>query len=499
MSDHIIHTSNGRLADDTPFNLVEDIVNAAVSKKNIVIHLHGGLVDETAGRAIADKLTEVYQDAGAYPIFPVWEAGLLEVLKNNLRELAGETFFKTVLKRVLRIVGRKIAQDDNARSSSSLPEVEFEIQERQLDAALDEVAQGADDVGQVRDAESLDPGTTQIAEIEERALELELEADFVLQNAVESVSEGLRARSTVDQENAVRSARPVIASTKTLMDPEAVERLVDRPESDAQSRGLISAAKVIKATIAIAKRVISRWLRGRFHGLHATAVEEILREFYLTNVGAAIWSQMKKDTEDCFQDDAHAFGGTALLTLLNDKIGTAADVNITLIGHSTGAVYIAHLLKKAQELRPSGFQFKIILLAPASTCKLAAKAFHDYQNQIVNVRIFTMTDKNEKADRLVPVLYPHSLLYFVSGVVEFEANAPLVGMNRFYDPKQYPDSKFADVRSFKNFMENSRNSIVWSVSTGKPDGMNTEAVNHGAFDDDELTQKSMQHIIKHGF
>ena len=36
--------------------------------------------------------------------------------------------------------------------------------------------------------------------------------------------------------------------------------------------------------------------------------------------------------------------------------------------------------------------------------------------------MFTMTDENEKKDRLVPVIYPHSLLYLVSGVVEPEVD-----------------------------------------------------------------------------
>ena len=42
-----------------------------------------------------------------------------------------------------------------------------------------------------------------------------------------------------------------------------------------------------------------------------------------------------------------------------------------------------------------------------------------------------MTDELEQADRLIPVIYPHSLLYFVSGVLEDEADKPLLGMERY--------------------------------------------------------------------
>jgi hypothetical protein len=40
--------------------------------------MHGNLVNEDAARGIAQSLTPEYQAAGAFPIFFVWESGLIE-------------------------------------------------------------------------------------------------------------------------------------------------------------------------------------------------------------------------------------------------------------------------------------------------------------------------------------------------------------------------------------------------------------------------------------
>ena len=55
-------------------------------------------------------------------------------------------------------------------------------------------------------------------------------------------------------------------------------------------------------------------------------------------------------------------------------MGDGTGVKITLVGHSTGAVYIAHLLKKAAEIRHQGFDFNIVFLAPCARSNVAAGA-----------------------------------------------------------------------------------------------------------------------------
>ena len=55
-------------------------------------------------------------------------------------------------------------------------------------------------------------------------------------------------------------------------------------------------------------------------------------------------------------------------------------------------------------------------------------------------RMFTMTDDAERKDGLLPVVYPRSLLYFVSGLLETgpdgkgEPGDPLVGLSTLLRP-----------------------------------------------------------------
>ena len=249
----------------------------------------------------------------------------------------------------------------------------------------------------------------------------------------------------------------------------------------------------------VAARVIKRYLADRDHGFHATIVEEILRAFYVANVGGAIWAAMKGDTRDSFGPDPAVFGGTALLQVLADRLAAGADVRVTLVGHSTGAVFIGHLLEAADGMLPAGFRFDVVLLAPAATFELAEDTFVRHRARIAGLRIFAMTDGNEKKDRLVPVLYPHSLLYFVSGVVEPDADTPLIGMERYYDAHGYPAADFPRLEPFRQIVAGTPNGAIWSVATGGGPGLESAARKHGDFDNDSKTVGSVQSILQDGF
>ena len=327
------------------------------------------------------------------------------------------------------------------------------------------------------------------------------------------MSNSLRRPDEIATDRASRAAVTVQGATATLMDPDTLDRLVDRPEPGA--RGVISVAKIVAAVISVAGRVIDRRLSGRDHGLHATIVEEVLREFYLANIGGRIWTMMKDDTRDAFGDDHRVYGGTAVLHLLNALIEDGRQFRITLVGHSTGAVFIGHLLRKAAEIRPAGFDFQVVFLAPAATFRLTKDALLPHAGQIGGLRIFTMTDDNEKADALLPPLYPHSLLYFVSGVVEDGTDMPILGMARFHDAAAFPPGPFPEVHQVRQHFDNGHlakrfdyngqhlsgiaNSLVWSVTTGAGGGLNSQSRKHGDFDNDRTTLDSVKHIIANGF
>jgi hypothetical protein len=294
----------------------------------------------------------------------------------------------------------------------------------------------------------------------------------------------------------MRSVAPVVASTTTLMDPAAIERLVG--PRDPQTRGFIETAEVVRAIVMIAARVIKRIVTKRAHGIYTTIVEETLREFYLANVGGKIWAMMKQDTADSFAPDPVEFGGTAVLTELAAAMRGGGYPKITLVGHSTGAVYISHWLQAADALLPHELQFDVVLLAPASTGALMAETLNQHGHRIRGFRMFSMTDEHERSDRLVPVLYPRSLLYFVSGVVETTADTPVAGMQRFYDSARYEPGEFPDVDTARRFFGQGAHRVVWSVAQDGL-GRNTASISHGDFDNDTATIASLRHILMSGF
>lgn len=494
MNENIVHMEGGKLTSNTPSGHVRFIVDKAVQHRGdggIVIHLHGGLVNEAAARGIAERLTPHYHRAKAFPIFFVWESGLVEVLKNNLMLVAREALLRKALKKVFNIVKRKASQSSGGRAVGSLPLIDSTEDDREFDIALD---QG--DAAKFPGAFATPADMGLLTPNEQASLEAELSLDGELIQIVQSLSNGLRKPEDIAADDAMRAVRPVVGAADTLMDPAAIDRLVDRP--DPKSRGLISSAKVVKAVVAIAIRVIRRLVIGRGHGIHATVVEEVLREFYLANIGGKIWSMMKQDTADSFGPDPEQFGGTAVIAQLAMAAAEGKAPKVTLVGHSTGAVYISHWLSAADALMPADFKFDIVFLAPASTCSLMAETLTQHGHRIGKFRMFSMTDENERKDQLVPVLYPHSLLYFVSGVVEPSADTPIVGMQRYYDNSRYDAGGFPDVERVRNFMAQGVNRSLWSVNDDGP-GLSTQALRHGDFDNDEWTVASVCHLLEHGF
>jgi hypothetical protein len=70
-----------------------------------------------------------------------------------------------------------------------------------------------------------------------------------------------------------------------------------------------------------------------------------------------------------------------------------------------------------------------LFLAPACRLDLFAGSVARKPDRFAHFRMFTMRDENEKRDRLVPFLYPRSLLYLVSGALEDIPDAALAGLD----------------------------------------------------------------------
>jgi hypothetical protein len=479
-----LHLENGRLTGETHLADVQQLFQtfaASPNKDRLAVHFHGGLVSYADGMGIAAKLIGKYADAGAYPVFFVWESGPLETIRNNIGEIAKEVFFRALLRLVLKFAKDKIAPDAGARALGVLgaPDAEVNRELNRLQKEKPEEPYDQVDVSAV-------PADATLTPEEERQFADMVRKDVALNGAV---------RSILDAEDHTRSiAAPPVAPTR--ISPHVLAEM--RLESREPERALLLPARVVKGAVIILYRVIRRAATGRAHGVYCTVFEEILREFYAGDFVKLIWDMMKKDTADAFEPDPRIFGGTAFLSALQQHWAAGNKPRIILVGHSTGAVYICHLLRHANAL-PADMQFDVVFLAPACHFQLFADTLRRFASRIHGFRLFGMHDAVERGDHLLGEAYPRSLLYFVSGVLEQEADEPLVGMERYYSGTgPYDAGSFPEIAEVKRVLGGFRRALVWSESNEGP-GLNSASKKHGDFDDDEPTVESVKNIISQGF
>jgi hypothetical protein len=261
-------------------------------------------------------------------------------------------------------------------------------------------------------------------------------------------------------------------------------------------KGLFSAAYLAKRAAAVLFRVVRRFRAGRDHGVYTTVFEELLRELYLAAIGAETWHIMKKETADTF------VGGAGELFLRKlAELGAERPDRIVLVGHSTGAVFINNLLLATRRAReegrlPADFAYDgVLFLAPACTFADFARVLPSGREQPLfeQFRMFTMDDAHERMNRLISVVYPRSLLYFVSGVVERDKDGkgafdmPLVGMDRYYARDASARDAYGDlgveIRVVREFVLGSSR-VAWSPTGANAlPGFQTDSISHSGFDD----------------
>jgi hypothetical protein len=198
-------------------------------------------------------------------------------------------------------------------------------------------------------------------------------------------------------------------------------------------------------------------------------------EGLLRRPGTLLWDEMKQDAKDAF---AGAGAGTDALNRFTGYLRSSRrNVKLHLVGHSTGAVVIAHLL---QTLRRRNIRFSTCsLLAPACSVDLYDQAYlpvlkRNYPIRINDMTIYNLKDKVELDDN-VAKLYRKSLLYLVSNAFEKAKEKPILGMEKFKDMVT---------------LARSQPEIIYSNGV---DGVRTRSSTHGGFDNDPYT---MNHILK---
>jgi hypothetical protein len=502
MDGTILHTRNGRLdsADRPRFD--ELLVRLGQSPKDVLIHLHGGLVDEKDGEAIARRLMGTGDEAYRAPadweqVYIVWRTGPFETIRTNWRDLAdNDRLYKALRDRLLGFLSSKLLTADGRSVAAATGLSPAEIKAR--------LASGSDAPFADIDALAADPGGGRglaIDDEDEQTLNEEftisLQSDPEFTGAVEDIDAAL---------NPVREGRGL---TSGLGDEAAGRAILRRLGSDvsneleaqvavAEGRGVFTSTVLLKELIthgaAIMYRVYRRFRTGRDHGFHATIVEELLRELYGDRVGSAVWSMMKQDAADHFRDDGF---GAELLNAL-----AAGGHRVRLVGHSAGAIWVTEALRKA----PAGVTYRVGLLAPAVRTNLFAEMLASSSAAIAQFRLFGMSDRVERKDPVLGkgfgAIYPSSLLYLVSGLFEERGSdalvdAPLLGLHRFHGGVPAWLSE-ADERSalqeVQTFLGGFPQAAIWSRVDGGP-GLSTQATSHGGIDGDRPTLDSVMHLL----
>jgi hypothetical protein len=465
----------------TPAN-VDQIFAAmqAGGKKKLLLYFHGGLVNYNSAIASADLIVnELITKTDDYPIAFIWETGIAETIEQNMSDISGTDFFQKLIGKIIKIAGDKLGtQVTNAA--------------------------GTQDVG------SMDPGQ----------INAELQKPVPFDSAtIVHANKSLNVNSSNDQ--FLKDEIRIGAENEIQGDPEFNGRLIDKLSPKQKSMissenvlnvpapgadGVFSLGKIIESSVVIVFNVIKRFQSGRDHGFFPTVVEEILRQVYLGELGLDLWTDMKSKAQEMWQaddpgttgNDQHA--GRYLLTKLNAYAENNPGVTVDLVGHSAGAIVICWFVSEflSMGMSPNVTIRDIIFMAPACRSDLFNQTIVPNQAAFGDFRMFTMTDYYETRDFCgSPLLYSHSLLYLISGILEPNENdAYILGMQR-YLTNNWPYNNDPLLLSIIAFMAAQPNRIVYTIiPASTTPGLQCTAVHHGDFHDDQyLVMGSIDYML----
>jgi hypothetical protein len=288
---------------------------------------------------------------------------------------------------------------------------------------------------------------------------------------------------------------------------QAIARLLERPEEveplEPAVRGQVQSAQagargvplwLLKPLATTTYRILKRYWDGRQHGFYPTVMEEVLRELYLASAGRWIWSSMKNAARDMFRPNAGLAGLDLHVGLYVIEKLAALGLPVHMVGHSAGSIAICELLAAAArdkiKLRPHN----VVFLAPAATSDLFFNELTSRQERFDRFRMITMQNDYEAKDILVPYVYPRSLLYLVSGIMEEAADAPICGMQKFLSGAAPYDG--SNLIAIRDFLQKNDRLVLSKTVDAAAIGFRSSALKHGSFNQDASTRESVQAFLQ---
>lgn len=213
--------------------------------------------------------------------------------------------------------------------------------------------------------------------------------------------------------------------------------------------------------------------------------------------GPLIWGGMKRSAERAFEGEGG--GRFALLRTLDLLRGAVAGIELHLVGHSAGSIFLAHLIETAVSLGLPAFR-TVSLLAPAITIDEFRSRFMPYAGSgFTNLALFTMKRDLERADHCEHV-YRKSLLYLIRNGLEPEVPTELLGLEESI--RRTPDvAAFFGLAGHESARSGARRSrsatsaagaeVIWSTTDATDGPGASRSTAHGGFDDDGPTMNSV--------
>jgi pimeloyl-ACP methyl ester carboxylesterase len=501
----------------TPADVNEIFQNhlPASGKQAITFYFHGGLVSSTQEfgasgfpyRAENQALFETL-DQKSYPLFIVWETGVIETLK-SIGQDVGENPYQFLLELVTKTAQSELFKKAAAQITSALS--------KKVAAMLGLGLAGGLEPAEPLPVAPLEENLAHIPEFEPDVVQYEeLSADdeqeFI---ALLEQDEEFNARLRAIAEG---GALGLTGSDRSDRDYIADDLLADiNDDYDSVPAGLVGVGEVLfplvyKKLGQVLLSVARRFASQRHHDFVPTVFEELARVFYLQQFAALLWKQMKDNALHAYAPnpagDAEPHGGRYMIEQLKAYLLAHPETEVNLVGHSAGSIHISHFIEAADQVFAQDlpeFAFKnVILLAPGADFEVFEKISTRPQ-RFENLRIFTMSEEYEKKDQMAGFVYPHSILYFVSGVTDRDEHGdrPILGLARHLDRRLYAklnlhDAQVEAAHQFLDELAQSSGSspVVWAVtSASDPSGRRSGADKHGSFDNDPLTQESIHSYL----
>jgi hypothetical protein len=220
--------------------------------------------------------------------------------------------------------------------------------------------------------------------------------------------------------------------------------------------------------------------RGKRVNVRATGPIDLwdkLLERLARPIGRALWREIKFGAHNGFINNN---AGVQTLQALKSVLGSNQKIKLHIVGHSTGAILLGHLLNALKDEVPSLQVNTCSLLAPAMKVDLFNSAYKPLLNSpedslgINKMAVYNLSDTLEKEDTVGP--YRKSLLYFVSRSFEEATPESILGMQRYS----------------KNLDNAGQGNLEFIYSHGDSDKEpRTLSKSHGGFDNDIATMNDI--------